>query len=116
MTGKYKTVSTLSVWLVVSFGPGLPFPGQKPGAPTVSSSEAEESFLEGEEGATERQGEEQSRKVPGSRASGQGVTHIRGLLNAVERMSKWRGGWTDGESPENGGRIETEMEGDFEID
>lgn len=54
--------------------------------------------------------------MPGSRVSGQGVIHIRGLLNAVERMSKWRGGWTDGESPENGGRIETEMEGDFEID
>lgn len=84
MTGKYKTVSTLSVWLVVSFGPGLPFPGQKSRAPTVSSSEAEESFLEGVEGETERQGEEQSRKVPGSRVSGQGVTHTRGLLNAVE--------------------------------
>lgn len=42
------------MWLAVRFGPGLPFPGQKPGALTVSYSEAEESFLEGEEGATEK--------------------------------------------------------------
>lgn len=53
--------------------------------------------------------------MPGSRASGQGVTHTRGLLNAVERMSKQRGGWTDGESLENEGNIETEMEGVFKI-
>lgn len=49
-----QNCENLSVWLVVSFGPGLPFPGQKPGDLTVSYSEAEESFPEGEEGTTEK--------------------------------------------------------------
>lgn len=64
MNGKYKTADTLSVWLVVSFGPGLPFSGQKPGAQTVSYSEAKEPCLERRDGVTEkaRRGEARRRE------------------------------------------------------
>lgn len=54
MNGKYKTANTISMWLVISLGPGLPFPGQKSGAWTVSYSEAKESCLEREDGVTEK--------------------------------------------------------------
>lgn len=45
----------------LAFGPGLPFPDQKPRAQTVFYSEAEESCLERKDGATEKVRSRQAR-------------------------------------------------------